>query len=180
MKHHRPVTNPPLLGFELFPAEPDRTAEIAGIWYSGWADGHLGHVPEELVNHRQEESFLQRAVARIPDTTVAIDNATGAVAGFVMVRADEVEQLYVDARCRGTEVAPRLLAHAEQKIAVNHTSSWLAVVARNARARRFYERCGWSDHSSLDHVAEIAGDTMIVPSRRYKKSLSTRCWKATK
>ena len=38
---------------------------IASIWYSGWGDGHLGNVPDELVAIRTKESFWERVPARI-------------------------------------------------------------------------------------------------------------------
>jgi hypothetical protein len=77
--------------------------DIAEVWRSGWQDGHLGLVPQELVDARTEASFRQRASERIADTTVAAVN--GAVVGFVMAVDDEVEQVYVSAAHRGTGVA---------------------------------------------------------------------------
>ncbi len=153
-------------------ADVSQVGEIAAVWHAGWIDGHLGHVPEELIEHRQADEFERRTAARIADTTVAVDQATGAVVGFVVVRADEVEQLYVSTPWRGTDVAARLLAAAEAAIARHHQRAWLAVVAGNTRARRFYERCGWCDRGDYDNVAEISDGTMIVPSRRYEKTLS--------
>ncbi|MEO1063568.1 MAG: GNAT family N-acetyltransferase [Actinomycetota bacterium] len=149
-----------------------QVGEIAALWHAGWTDGHLGHVPDELIEHRQADEFERRTATRIADTTVAVDQATGVVVGFVVVRADEVEQVYVSTSWRGTDVATRLLACAEVPIARHHRVAWLAVVAGNTRARRFYERCGWCDCGDYDNVAEISDGTMIVPSRRYEKSLS--------
>lgn len=120
-------------------ARHEDARDIARIWYHGWCDGHLGHVPDELVAVRTRVSFDLRAAQRIGDTVVA--TVDGAVAGFVMVVDDEVEQVYVSASHRGTGVAAVLLAEAERLVAVNgHQRGWLAVVAGNTRARRFYER----------------------------------------
>ena len=70
---------------------------------------------------------------RIADTTVA--TVDGAVAGFVMVVDDEVEQVYVSASHRGTGIAGLLMAEAEQQVRANgHPKAWLAVVEGNARA----------------------------------------------
>lgn len=80
---------------------------VADIWHLGWQDGHLGFVPQALVGARTEDSFRSRAAERIGDTTVAI--VDGAVAGFVMVVDDEVEQVYVSALHRGTGVAAVLI-----------------------------------------------------------------------
>ncbi len=113
----------------LRPAEATDVDAVAAIWYSGWGDGHLGNVPDELVAIRTKDSFWTRVPARIPDTTVAIAGqmvadpagaggvagaevpdpagvgSGGEVAGFVMVVGDEVEQVYVSADHRGSGVA---------------------------------------------------------------------------
>jgi hypothetical protein len=56
---------------------------VAEIWYSGWLDGHLGGVPEELAAAWTPASFRKRAAERVRDTTVA--TVAGSAAGFVMV-----------------------------------------------------------------------------------------------
>ena len=144
---------------------------VARIWWDGWRDGHLGNVPEELVAVRTAESFGTRAAERTGDTTVA--TVDGEVAGFVMVVGDEVEQVYVSAGHRGTGVANVLLADAERQVAAaGHTQAWLAVVAGNARARRFYERRGWADEGLFDHHAPSATGAVPVPAHRYVKPVA--------
>ena len=151
----------------LRPARPADSAAVATIWTDGWRDGHLGNVPAELVAERTPESFAARAAARVTDTTVAVIGDE--VAGFIMVTGDEVEQVYVDARHRGSGVAGTLLAEAERLVAAGgHEKAWLAVVPGNARARRFYERRGWSDEGGFDYRA--AG--VLVPCRRYVKAVN--------
>jgi ribosomal protein S18 acetylase RimI-like enzyme len=151
----------------LRPATAADAPEVARIWHLGWRDGHLGNVPDELLPARTRESFETRAAERAGDTTVA--EIGGAVAGFVMVVGDEVEQVYVAAEHRGSGVAGALLAEAERQIgAAGHEQAWLAVVAGNARARRFYERSGWTDNGAFDYLA--AGG-ISVPSHRYVKQL---------
>ena len=111
-----------------------------------------------------------RASERISDTTVA--TVDGAVAGFVMVVDDEVEQVYVAAPYRGTGVAQALLAEAERQVeAYGHGKAWLAVVAGNARARAFYERAGWVDEGPFDYAAATEDGPIAVPCRRYTKLL---------
>ena len=144
--------------------------EVAEIWWLGWQDGHLGSVPQALVDVRTEESFRARAAERVGDTTVA--TVDGAVAGFVMVVGDEVEQVYVSRSQRGTGVAAALMDEAERQIGSNgHTMAWLAVVAGNARARAFYERAGWSDDGPFDYAAAAEDGSIAVPCRRYTKLL---------
>jgi GNAT superfamily N-acetyltransferase len=109
-------------------------------------------VPDELVAVRTGASFGERAVERVPGTTVAT------VDGEVYVSSDH----------RGTGVASVLLAEAERQVASGgHGRAWLAVVAGNARARRFYERHGWADDGLFDHHA--AG--LLVPAHRYVKTV---------
>jgi GNAT superfamily N-acetyltransferase len=144
--------------------------DVADIWHLGWQDGHLGSVPQELIDARTEASFRSRAAERVGDTTVA--TVEGVVAGFVMVADDEVEQVYVSASHRGTGVAAVLLDGAERQVDANgHTQAWLAVVAGNARARAFYKRSGWHDEGPFDYTAAADGGPISVPSHRYTKRL---------
>jgi GNAT superfamily N-acetyltransferase len=152
------------------PAAAGDADAVAAIWYDGWRDGHLGNVPDELVAFRTEESFGTRAAQRIADTTVAL--VGDEVAGFVMVVGDEVEQVYVSRDHRGSGVAGTLLTEAERQVkAAGHQEAWLAVATGNARARRFYERSGWTDGGPFDYPAAVEGGTVPVPCHRYVKSV---------
>ncbi|MEU4242681.1 GNAT family N-acetyltransferase [Actinoplanes sp. NPDC026619] len=156
---------------ELRPATGNDAAAIATIWESGWRDGHLGHVPDELAALRTADTFRVRAAEHVADTTVA--EIGGEVAGFVMVVGDEVEQVYVAAGHRGSGVSGALLAEAERLVAGSgHPVAWLAVVPGNARARRFYERNGWTDDGGFNYQAAHAGGIVDVPCRRYVKQLA--------
>jgi ribosomal protein S18 acetylase RimI-like enzyme len=151
-------------------ATPEDTDAIAEIWHRGWRDGHLGNVPDALLEHRRYEDFHARVPPRIADSTIAV--VDGRIVGFVTVREDEVEQVYVAADARGTGTADELLRHAEERIAARFDVAWLSVVEGNARARRFYERNGWRDAGAHDYRAEIRGGTLPVPCRRYEKRVS--------
>jgi GNAT superfamily N-acetyltransferase len=151
-------------------AGPQDADDVADIWRLGWQDGHLGFVPRELVDARTEDSFGIRASERVADTTVA--TVDGAVAGFVMVVDDEVEQVYVSALHRGSGVAAVLMSEAERQVRANgHSRAWLAVVAGNARARAFYEKTGWYDEGPFDYAAAAEDGPITVPSHRYTKLL---------
>jgi ribosomal protein S18 acetylase RimI-like enzyme len=143
---------------------------MAEIWHLGWRDGHIGHVPQELLEARTPESFRARASERVTETTVALID--GAIAGFVIVVGDEVEQVYVSAEQRGTGVAEALMREAERQVRENgYSKGWLAVVAGNARARAFYERRGWRDEGPFDYAAASEGGPITVPSHRYVKDV---------
>ena len=155
---------------EIRPARDADAPAVADIWERGWHDGHDGLVPQELVAVRTPESFRERTAERVAGTTVA--TVAGEVAGFVMVVADEVEQVYLSSAHRGTRVAAALIAEAERQVRANgHRKAWLAVVAGNARARAFYERSGWADEGGFDYEAAAGERTIYVPCRRYTKVL---------
>jgi GNAT superfamily N-acetyltransferase len=156
--------------FELRTAVPDDAGAIARLWHRAWRDGHVGHVPDALYPHRQLEHFLERVPPRIPQTTVAMRGPD--LAGFVTLHEDEVEQIFVAESARGSGVAAALLQHAERDLAGRFDRIWLAVVEGNARARNFYTRQGWTDAGPLDYAAEIEGESLLIPTRRYEKRLS--------
>jgi GNAT superfamily N-acetyltransferase len=156
----------------LRPASADDAEAVAEIWHEGWRDGHVEHVPDEVARQRTRESFDARAAQRIGDARVAV--AADGVAGFVMVVDDEVEQVYVARRHRGSGVADVLLADAERLVRENgHERAWLAVIAGNARARRFYERSGWLDEGPFDYEAAGEDGPIVFRCRRYVKRLSS-------
>jgi len=151
---------------ELRPATADDAEDVARIWRAGWADAHLGHVPDALVAARTPASFPERARGRVADTTVAVRD--GVVVGFVMTAGDEVDQLYVDRTARGGDVGGALLRHADQAIrAAGHPRAWLAVATGNAPARRFYARQGWVDEGRFAHRAPVPGGAVEVDCHRF-------------
>jgi ribosomal protein S18 acetylase RimI-like enzyme len=157
-------------GVRLRPATAADLAAIVRIWREGWVDGHEGHVPAALVAERTSASFDERALERVGQTWVA--DSGGVVVGFVVVVDDEVEQVYVDRSWRGRGVAERLLRHAEAVIGEGgRRTAWLAVVAGNTRARRFYARLGWRDRGPFTYQAQTATGTFPVPAHRYERQV---------
>jgi ribosomal protein S18 acetylase RimI-like enzyme len=151
-------------------ARPEDAPAVTEIWISAWRDGHLGNVPDYLIEIRTEESFYTRAAQRIEDTIVA--EVAGEIAGFVMTSGDELEQIYVAAKYRGAGIANALIAESERLIrAAGYDRAWLAVVAGNERARRFYERSGWIDEGAFDYMAKSDRGPIPVPCHRYVKDL---------
>ncbi len=154
----------------LRPATVADVPTIARIWREGWPDGHQGHVPDALAAERSPASFDERARERVDQTWVADRGAV--VAGLVVVVDEEVEQVYVDRSWRGRGVAERLLRHAEAVIGQGgRRTAWLAVVAGNTRARRFYARLGWRDRGPFTYQAQTATGTVPVPAHRYEREV---------
>jgi GNAT superfamily N-acetyltransferase len=152
------------------PAEPSDAPTVAEIWRIGWPDGHLGYVPDKLVELRTPEDFDRRAAEGLGRTTLAVVGDD--VAGFVMVSGTEIEQVYVSAAHRGSGVAGVLLTEAERQVrAAGHDTAWFAVVAGNGRARRFYERSGWTDDGMFDYPAPHVDGPIPVPCHRYVKQV---------
>ncbi len=153
------------------PAGAADMGAVADLWHEGWHSGHAGHVPDGLAALRTLEAFHARTPARVADTTVAVSD-DGALLGFVMVVGDEVEQVFVGPAARGTGLAGVLLTEAERQVSAGgHPSAWLAVVAGNARARRFYEKAGWSDEGDLPYEVTAGGQRFVSPCRRYVKQV---------
>jgi ribosomal protein S18 acetylase RimI-like enzyme len=154
-------------------ATPNDVAAVARIWHIGWGDGHAGHVPPELVRYRSAEQFLSRTPGRLD--TMWIAESHGEVVGFVVVKDDEVEQLYVDRAARGAGAAAMLMRRAEGEIRnAGHRRAWLAVVAGNQRARSFYTRLGWRDSGPMSYLAETEAGPLPVPTHRYEIDLVDR------
>lgn len=153
---------------ELRPAVPQDMATVADVWHRAWHASHPGHVPDGLTAGRTLEAFHERTPARVGDTTVAV--VDGRVVGFAMVDGDEVEQVFVDPDLHGRGVAAPLLAEAEERVAAGgHDVAWLAVVVGNSRARRFYEKHGWTDAGDLPYEVTAQGERFVSPCRRYEK-----------
>jgi GNAT superfamily N-acetyltransferase len=152
----------------LRPARPDDMAAVADIWHRAWHVAHPGHVPDGLTEGRTLAAFHERTPGRVADTTVA--EVDGVLVGFTMVDGDEVEQVFVDPDRHGTGVAGPLLAAAEERVAAaGYDVAWLAVVVGNARARRFYEKHGWTDAADLPYEVTAGGTSYVSPCRRYEK-----------
>jgi hypothetical protein len=80
--------------------------------------------------------------------------------------------VYIDAGHRGTGLAGLLLAEAERLVAAGgHPRAWLAVASGNARARRFYEREGWTDEGEFGYEAPVEAGTILVPCHRMVKDV---------
>ena len=149
------------------PAVAADAPRIAEVWEAAWRDGHVGHVPDALVAHRRSDSFRTRAPEMIDRTVVA--DVDGVVVGFVTLKGDELEQIFVDASARGTGVARMLLAEgARRLLAAGHARPWLAVATGNARARHFYEREGWHDAGHMAYAAPVDGGVVTVSCHRYE------------
>lgn len=152
-------------------ARADHIHQIANIWHQGWHDAHDGIVPDALHRLRTEESFLTRAKDRVQDALVAISNQ--GVIGFAMNQQDELNQMYVSERARGTGVARALIEAAEAELlAAGHEYAWLACAMGNERAMRFYEKCGWTNQGRRPVTLDTQDGPFTLDVWRYEKRLA--------
>ena len=155
----------------LRPATADDVGTAAAVWAGAWRDGHLGHVPPELVEAREDEYFSERLAALLPHVTLAEHDDR--VVGVLIVVEDELQQVMVSAAARGLGLGARLLAEGERIVRdAGHALAWLAVVPGNTAARGFYEAHGWRDAGERIYRSQTRGEaTVPVPIRRYEKAV---------
>ncbi len=155
---------------DLLQAKETDVPKIAAIWEEGWHEAHAQIVPDELRRLRTHESFLDRALFNLSGTRVVFFGKE--LAGFCMVTADELYQLYVSPIARGSGAAKALIADAEHRIrSAGYNRAWLACAIGNDRATRFYEKAGW--HNSGRHTVQLDTSDGVFPLEvwRFEKPL---------
>lgn len=161
------------LAWKVRDAVQGEVGPLARIWYDGWQDAHAGILPAELARFRTLASFEERLGSHL--STVRAVGAIAEPLGFCMTKGDELYQMYVSARARGTGAAAALILDAEARIAEGGARlAWLACAIGNERAARFYEKHGWRRVGVV--VSELDTPEGIFPLRvwRYEKDLGTR------
>jgi RimJ/RimL family protein N-acetyltransferase len=103
--------------------------------------------PERL--QRRHDGW--EAVLQDPQFTPLVAEADGEIVGVANVGpardepdAGELFTIYVLPSWWGTEVGQRLLERAHGELSGKYAEGVLTVLAANGRARRFYERNGWT------------------------------------
>jgi GNAT superfamily N-acetyltransferase len=138
-------------------ADLDRVAEIRTL---GWQSGYRGILSNELLDGLDAtvEADRWRGFARLFDEKgehLEVAEHDGVIVGYVLTgpfRDDGVEPgtgevmaLYLDPESWGSGAADALLTRAHELLADRgHRRAGLWVFEDNARARRFYERHGWT------------------------------------
>ena len=151
-------------------AEEHEIDTLAKIWHDGWNDAHAEVLPATLQRVRTLESFRERLHEAL--RTVRVADLSGAPVGFSMIKDDELYQLYVSARARGSGVAAALIADAEFRLAeAGFKTAWLACAIGNDRAARFYEKSGWRRVGNMINHLETSAGMFDLEVWRYEKSL---------
>lgn len=115
--------------------EPDDVHDLMPMWRQSFEHG-VGIVDPHSID--EQVAFFHAQV--VPAHAVRVALRGGRRVGFVASDAACVAQLYVRVECIGQGIGTRLLDLAKQHSA---GSLWLYTFARNANARRFYERQGF-------------------------------------
>ena len=164
------VTYENINDIDIRAADKSEIDALAALWYEGWQDAHAQILPAELAQHRTLDSFRQRLQAALPDVRVA--GPIGEPVGLCIIQDDELNQLYVTAKARGTGVAARLLADGEARIRDQGVkTAWLACAIGNERAARFYEKHGWFRTGNVVIHLEIPEGMFPLEVWRYEKTL---------
>lgn len=140
---------------------------IAQLWHMGWHQGHAAVVDADLVRLRTPQEFVSRTAAHLVACHVAV--IEGAIAGFYMLKEDELYQFYVGVEHQGSGVAGALMAAAE--VALAGRLAWLACSVGNERAAAFYRKAGWEHVRTGPYVVETSEGPREVQEWRFQKQL---------
>jgi len=151
--------------FEIRTAGPEDADVIARVSVAGWRWGYRGLLPEDMLAGLDEAERAERIRGVMTDAEAAVATYLaladdGEVIGFVSCgpdrdadtsdsadrgRSGEVYAIYVVERVTGTGAGSALLQTAvEDMRGRGFVRATLWVLDSNSRARRFYEREGWS------------------------------------
>jgi len=169
-------------------ARGDDAAALATVHVRTWQEAYPGLVPQDYLDALSVDERTAHWVQLLVEThwprrgTFVLEEE-GDVLGFALVRPSEDEDvgegrvgevaaLYVRAAAWGRGGGRALLQAALTEFgAAGFDAATLWVLATNARARRFYERCGWAPDGAAkvhDWVSFTADDV------RYRIAVAPR------
>lgn len=156
---------------------------VAQVHVRSWRQGYRDLLGQDFLDGLRPEDMATRyrfdgMDPRGPYTLVAVD--LDAVRGHItiggsrddlMVDSGEIWSLYVDPPYWGAGVSQALLAAGCNRLSrVGHKGAFLWVLATNVRARRFYERSGWTTYGVQQMIAlgseQLPQVRYVVPLRR--------------
>ena len=131
------------------PAIVDDAEGFVRAYERAWDAAHGAVLGKSLDELMPFEARLEQYRSSFPpssgDAGALVADADGSIVGVAVYAAGELRALYVVPESWGSGVAQALLAAALDAIRADgavEASLW--VVVENARARRFYEREGWT------------------------------------
>ncbi|MCB5909067.1 GNAT family N-acetyltransferase [Streptomyces pinistramenti] len=160
---------------------------VAALRVNGWRAAYTGLMPQPYLDSMSAAEYAERHRARFrrrpPGVSELVAERAGQVIGWAAVGpardpdlaapgggapvAGELLALYVAPALIGTGVGRTLLAAAEERArAAGFGLLCLWVVRGNARARRFYERAGFTPDGA-EEASDAGG--VSVPELRYRR-----------
>jgi GNAT superfamily N-acetyltransferase len=166
----------------LRPATPQDAAAIAAVHVASWQVAYRGLLPDALLDGLdvdRRRTGWERLLTGAPRHGAVVAEDDGRITGFahtVPARDDdadegtgEVTSIYTVAEAWGSGTGRALMAAAiEQLRAAGFRSATLWVLDSNGRARRFYERAGWTVDGAVKDD-DLAGTP--VRELRYRRNL---------
>src|ERR1700691_3096251 len=143
------------------PAEPGDEPGIALAHVTSWQDAYRGHMPQDFLDGldvgQRAEAWRQRfPAAKQSRGDVVVVESAGEIAGFAVFgpsrdadadpgRTGEVGAIYLRPGSIGQGLGRLLMDAVVSGLAgLGYADATLWVLDENARARRFYERAGWT------------------------------------
>jgi ribosomal protein S18 acetylase RimI-like enzyme len=153
-------------------AVPGDALDVARVHVRSWQSAYLGLIAQDYLDGLNPEEWagrylLGRMGLRMPSTLVAVDGPTIwglAITGLCrdsdLPNFGELLAIYVDPGCMRTGVGRSLITAARERLRhVGLVQASLWVLDGNVRARRFYERDGWTFDGT--RRSGIIGDTTL-------------------
>jgi GNAT superfamily N-acetyltransferase len=129
-------------------ARPPDVSQVATLYHAVWHETQAPFMPVEERRRRALAFFVHRMSALL--ATTLVEERGGSIVGFAAWSGYLFGQIFVAKAFRGTNVAPLLMAAAEREMAnQGMAEAELHCVVGNDRARRFYERMGWTHQGEL-------------------------------
>ena len=151
-------------------ARPSEVSQVAALYHAVWHETQAPFMPIDERTRRTLAFFVQRMSGLL--ATTLVERRSGSIVGFSAWRGRLLGQLYVAKAFRGTNVAPLLMATAEREMAKEGIAeAELHCVAGNDRARRFYERVGWTCKGEIFEPVLGEGGEVGVAFWRMTKAL---------
>jgi GNAT superfamily N-acetyltransferase len=142
-------------GIVIRRAAPSDAAAVAEVYLASFHatyDFPLAHSDDQV------RGWVREVLVTRGDTWVAVE--AGRVVGMMVVRPDDLDQLYVAPDRLGAGIGRRLLEHAKAVSPAGLTHFTFQV---NERARRFYERNGFVE----DGLGDGSANEERQPDVRY-------------
>ena len=157
------------------PARPEEATAVALVHIETWRVAYAHVFPSEELERMSDERVERRAEMHRRSLPIVAE-VDGEIVGFVSVGpandddADgELYAIYVLPTHWATGVGRALIQAGEDRLReLGHREAVLWVLEDNPRARRFYERAGWTRDGTKRPI-EVFG--VSVPEIRYVKTL---------